>query len=259
METPVEKLARLSGLLSCGVVELHGVKGAPGYNLLHSPNKGVREAADKVFKDKMAHGERARQAQKELGGRFAHLQDKISRAVGGQGDTHESFEALADPGRNGDGYAAPGLWGKYGAAGVMIRHVDKQGTERFLLLQRGPGVSSRRGMWQLPGGALDSNENAHQGVARETYEELGASRTYLRSLTPVGETVFEHPSGWKYTNIAADAPHRFTPDVDGVETSDADWFTRAEIEEMRDYAEIVPALEQNLDAVLAHFKPPQAD
>ena len=193
----------------------------------------------------------------------ADLADKLRATVPSTGklDADESpatapangFEILADSGDNGDGYHSAGLWGKYGAAGVMMRHVDEKGTERFLLVQRGPLVSSNKGMWQLPGGALNSKENPYQGTARETNEELGATPEYLAGLTPKGEVPFVHKSGWTYTNIAADAPNLFEPDVDGTETSGALWVTRDDLDEMRSSGDLVPAFESNLDNILAQF------
>lgn len=171
----------------------------------------------------------------------------------------KSFSVLSDPGKSGDGYFnAPGthFWGKYGAAGVMIEHTDPAtGEKKYLLVQRGPMVSSNKGKWQLPGGALDSNENDYQGTAREVQEELGASNDYLAGLKPKGEVVFNHESGWHYTNIAAQADEQFEPKVDGTETGDAGWFTKEEIANLP----LHPALEQNLDAIFGEFDKPQDD
>lgn len=163
----------------------------------------------------------------------------------------KKFEVLADPGASGDGYHSPGLWGKYGAAGVLIRNVDEYGNEKFLLVERGAGVSSNVGKWQLPGGALDSKESPYQGVARETVEELKAPQEFLAGLVPVNENVYEK-NGWKYTNITADSAITFTPVVDGVETSAAGWFTPDEIKELP----LHPALVKNMDILIKSFPKP---
>lgn len=165
----------------------------------------------------------------------------------------KKFEILDDPGANGDGYypdALPTkLWGKYGAAGVMLRHVDNDGTERFLMVQRGPIVSTNKGKWQLPGGALNSKENDYQGTARELWEELSTPDGYLDSIAAKGEVRMDHESGWHYTNIAADVPEQFTPKVDGTETGDAKWLTKEEIAQLP----LHPALEKNLDQIFGAF------
>lgn len=175
------------------------------------------------------------------------------------------FEILEDSGTSGDGYSSAGLWGKYGAAGVLIRNVDAD-KETFLIVQRGKGQFNREGIWkpmsnadkwQLPGGALNSKEDPYQGTARETSEELQASKDYLASLQPVGTTVFTHPTGWEYTNIAADASSTFEPVVDGTETAAAKWVTRDELAKMKADGELHPALAKSIDEVLSHFVKPE--
>ena len=163
------------------------------------------------------------------------------------------FQVLADTGQSGDGYAGQGQWGLYGAAGVLVRNIS-DGIERFLVVQRGTGVSSNVGKWQLPGGALNSLETPAQAAARETMEELGATVEWLGQLTQVGQTVYTgqySPSAgnWQYTNIAADSPTMFAPNVDNEETANARWVTRDELANM----DLVPALRSNLDSILAHF------
>ena len=166
------------------------------------------------------------------------------------------FQILDDPGASGDGYF-PGThqWGKYGAAGVMLRHVDEDGTERFLMVQRGPIVSTNKGKWQLPGGALNSNENDYQGTARELWEELQTPDGYMDTIKPKGEVRFEHSSGWHYTNIAAQVDEQFEPTVDGTETGDAGWFTREEIAELP----LHPSLASNLDKIFGTFDESEGD
>ena len=165
----------------------------------------------------------------------------------------KKFEILDDPGSNGDGYFADAfpekLWGKYGAAGVMLRHVDENGTPRYLVVQRGPIVSSNKGKWQLPGGALNSKENDYQGTARELWEELETPDGYLDTIQSKGEVRFDHKSGWHYTNITADVPEQFTPKVDGTETGDAKWVTAEELKQLP----LHPALEKNIDEILKSY------
>lgn len=179
----------------------------------------------------------------------------VSTQQGQGGD--KKFEVLPDSGDSGDGYFAdPGgakLWGKYGAAGVMLRHTDKDsGEEKFLLVQRGPAVSTNKGKWQLPGGALNSNENDYNGTARELTEELQPPNGYLDTVQPKGEVLFNHPSGWHYNNIVADVPEQFDATVDGDETGAAKWMTFDEVQK----ADLHPALKSNLDAIMEQFGGP---
>ncbi len=150
-----------------------------------------------------------------------------------------------DRGQSGDGWTTlpsgkRGPWGKYGAAGVMLRHVDPvTGEERFLMVERGPGISDP-GKWQFPGGAIDSKENPHEGAARETVEELGLDAADMAGARVHGHHEVTIPGagskagGWKYTSIVATVDRQLVPDLSThhaqMETSDAKWMTRAEIE-----------------------------
>jgi 8-oxo-dGTP pyrophosphatase MutT (NUDIX family)/phage portal protein BeeE len=151
-------------------------------------------------------------------------------------------------GRSGDGWTrkangGTGPWGQYGAAGLLLRHVDANGEERFLMIERGPGISDP-GKWQFPGGAKDEKEDFYQGAAREVVEELGFATTGLDSARVHGTHAHEAPdvtvpspgggSGpWSYVSIAATVPTLLKPDLTThharMETSDARWMTRAEI------------------------------
>jgi len=160
-------------------------------------------------------------------------------------------------GKSGDGYAAPGLWGKYGAAGVIIQAPGDDGQQRYLFVQRGPIVSSNKGKWQLPGGALDEHETPEQGAAREIYEEVGAPETYLGKMTQVGTHAIEVPiegkKPWVYSNIAVRAGSTFAPMVDGTETGDAKWLTHAEVMQLHADGQLHPALAKNIDKIFALY------
>jgi len=144
-----------------------------------------------------------------------------------------------DRGTSGDGWTrlpggGTGPWGKYGAAGVMLRHVDPaDGKERFLMVQRGPGISDP-GKWQFPGGAIDSKESPHEGAARETAEELGFQAKDMLAARVHGTHETSIPnSTWRYTSIAATVDKQLKPDLSThharMETADAKWMTRDEI------------------------------
>ncbi|SEU39640.1 ADP-ribose pyrophosphatase YjhB, NUDIX family [Nonomuraea wenchangensis] len=159
------------------------------------------------------------------------------------------FRILDNPGRSGDGYVQGGLWGRYGAAGVLIRSTDGPGQARYLLMQQSQNVSNA-GKWQLPGGALDSLETPVNGAARELGEELGVGQSYLDQLQLKGEHAVEvGNNGWKYTNLAADGP-MFTPRLDTFEASAARWFTLPEIAQMANHQELHPALAKALPDIL---------
>lgn len=150
----------------------------------------------------------------------------------------KGLEKAANSGRSGDGWiTTPGgkrVWGAYGAAGLLIKHVDPNtGEERYLMVQRGPAISDP-GKWTFPGGAIDSKETPHQGAARETIEELGLKDDQLKDALVHGDHTFTIPgSTWKYTTVAAQVGKQFKPNLSTAharaETSDAKWMTIDEI------------------------------
>jgi 8-oxo-dGTP pyrophosphatase MutT (NUDIX family) len=160
-------------------------------------------------------------------------------------------------GKSGDGYFAPKIWGKYGAAGVMMRNVDENGVERFLLVKANTQNSKR---WQLPGGALEELETPEQGAAREVHEELGFTQDFLHDMTPIGthKVAVDVPGigTWHYSNIAVDVPNMPELTWDKGELGGAQWFTSAELEKLGADGEIHPALTANLTQVLGKFPLP---
>lgn len=132
--------------------------------------------------------------------------------------------------KSGDGYVyfpdGTRRWGVYGASGVMLRHIDGQGTERFFLAQRGGSVDGGNGQWAIPGGALDQGETALQGAMREFREEIKTDT----AVTVIGEHRDEVDEAWAYTSVVADVPEMFTPPEKlDWETKAVGWFTRQEI------------------------------
>ena len=92
-------------------------------------------------------------------------------------------------------------WGRYGAAGLLLRHIDPGGTVNVLLQHR--AVWSHHGdTWGLPGGARDSHESAEEAALREAYEESGLDRT----LVEIKGTWVDDHGGWSYTTVIAAAP-----------------------------------------------------
>ncbi|GAB2853879.1 hypothetical protein GCM10027176_65710 [Actinoallomurus bryophytorum] len=163
------------------------------------------------------------------------------------------FQIIVEQGRPGDGYVAPGVWGKHGASSGLIRHTDATGTPRYLLQQAGPMVREHEGKWQLPGGARNSLETPAQGFAREFSEESGADQRYLDTLSLQGERVVEGPNGFTHTTMAIDSPTRFEPRSDGLEATDAKWFTEEELKAMAANGDLHPKLAESLQDSLNLF------
>lgn len=106
-------------------------------------------------------------------------------------------------------------WGRYGAAGLLLRAPCADG-EPTVLLQHRALWSHQGGTWALPGGAKDSHESAVTAAVREADEEagIGAARLNVRGekLTATA------PSGWTYTTVVADADTQLPTTPNGEST-----------------------------------------
>jgi 8-oxo-dGTP diphosphatase len=94
-------------------------------------------------------------------------------------------------------------WGRFGAAGLLLRAPLRDGTPAVLLQHRAPW-SHQGGTWGLPGGARDSHETAEEAAVREAHEEAGLPGELLSVR---GTVITAEASGtdWTYTTVVADA------------------------------------------------------
>lgn len=95
-------------------------------------------------------------------------------------------------------------WGIFGAAGLLLRHVDADGVERVLLQHRALW-SHHGGTWGVLGGARNSGETAVYAAEREAGEEAGV---LPGGYEVVGEFVDDH-GGWSYTTVVGRAATAF--------------------------------------------------
>jgi 8-oxo-dGTP diphosphatase len=94
-------------------------------------------------------------------------------------------------------------WGRYGAAGLLLRAPRPDGTPAVLLQHRAVW-SHQGGTWGLPGGARDSHETPEETAVREAREEAGllAERLAVRAAVV---TAVASGTSWTYTTVVADA------------------------------------------------------
>ena len=127
----------------------------------------------------------------------------------------DGFVVLADGSRR---------WGRFGAAGVLARHVDAAGP--WYLLARRSLHCHQGGTWAVPGGALDLGESPLEGALREFSEEIGPFGAPYE-LAHVHE---DDHGGWSYWTVVLDVPHRFpVPAVLSWETAEARWVPAHEL------------------------------
>ncbi len=111
---------------------------------------------------------------------------------------------------DGDGWVVSAAgsyhWGVHGAAGLLLRAPWHDGTPAVLLQHRA-AWSHQGGTWALPGGALDSHEEASHAAVREANEEAGLAAEHIAVRTAVVTAEAPGPDGpvWTYTTVVADA------------------------------------------------------
>lgn len=183
------------------------------------------------------------------------------RAPDGKFGTKSPFNIVPKSrrGKSGDRMYAPGMWGRYGGAGIMMRHVDENGVARYMVVQRATG-GYNKWRWQLPGGARDELETAEQAAAREANEEIGVTPEQLETLTPRGAHVVQLPvegkAPWTYSSVVADAPEAFKPKIDYEELGAARWLTYDQLVEMRGRGRLIAPFAAQLEDIIARFDDP---
>lgn len=117
-------------------------------------------------------------------------------------------------------------WGRYGAAGLLVAHRDRD--DLHLLLQHRAGWSHHGGTWGVPGGARFSTETAEQAARRETLEEMHID---LDAVAVVGRHTDAH-GGWTYDTIVASASVRLPAAPRGAESFAVRWVPLSEVPDL---------------------------
>ncbi|MDG3010058.1 NUDIX hydrolase [Rhodococcus sp. D2-41] len=121
---------------------------------------------------------------------------------------------------DGDGWAlgADGqrYWGRHGAAGLLLRAPDRDGSPQVLLQHRA-AWSHQGGTWALLGGARDSHETTVHAAVREAEEEGGIAGGVI--AVRAERVTAGDPHTWTYTTVVADtaAPLSTTPNAESLE------------------------------------------
>ncbi|MEU7142264.1 NUDIX hydrolase [Nocardia sp. NPDC046473] len=117
-------------------------------------------------------------------------------------------------------------WGRFGAAGLLLRAPLAGGGSAVLMQHRAPW-SHQGGTWALPGGARDSHETPVHAAVREAWEEAGIDPADVRVRSE--RVTASAPSGWTYTTVIADAVLRL-PTSRNRESSELAWIPEAEVD-----------------------------
>ena len=117
-------------------------------------------------------------------GRFSRLRRPGRRGFGGAADPAEAA-ALREATR-GDHDLNPGMTAPSAAlrpAAVLVPLVDRAEGMSVLLTQRTPHLSAHAGQISFPGGRIEkSDANAIDAALRETEEEIGLTRDYVKVI-----------------------------------------------------------------------------
>ncbi len=118
-------------------------------------------------------------------------------------------------------------WGRFGAAGLLLRAPRQDGTPAVLLQHRAPW-SHQGGTWGLPGGALDSHESPEEAAVREAHEEAGLPGRFV-SVRATVVTAVASGTDWTYTTVVADAPEQLQT-VPNFESAEMRWVGENEVD-----------------------------
>ncbi len=160
---------------------------------------------------------------------------------------------------SGEGYyfakSGKRYWGRYGAAGALLRRVREDGTLEYLLAKRSANISAGGGKWAWPGGAHKDEKHAHSPqltAYEELKEELGI---YPEGIDPIAtHTNFVEPDWWYETMIVDVTNNSSLTDslkISDDENSDLGWFTEDDIRDLNDNGMLHPAVASSIEQVLA--------
>jgi len=143
-------------------------------------------------------------------------------------------------------------WGKYGAAGALVRRMNSDGQYEYLLAKRSKGLSQGGGKWAYPGGAHKDQDMAKTigATAKEEFaEEVGGDIT---ALEPVAIHPFSPAPDWSYDTYIFEVGAGQLGEVgikDG-ENSEIGWFTADQMQQMADEDKLIPEFAESLSAML---------
>ena len=123
-------------------------------------------------------------------------------------------------------------WGRFGAAGLLLRAPLPDGTPAVLLQHRA-AWSHQGGTWSLPGGARDSHETPEQTAVREAHEEAGllGDRLVVRASVVTSEVSGSGGTRWSYTTVVADAQELLRT-VPNRESAEMRWVAEHEVDDL---------------------------
>jgi 8-oxo-dGTP diphosphatase len=117
-------------------------------------------------------------------------------------------------------------WGRYGAAGLLLRHVDATTGDTSYFVALRSELTHMGGSWAIPGGALAHSESPLEAAMREFQEEIGLALAADR----VAHIHEDDHGGWSYWTVVVDIEERFPlPTTTNWETAEVRWVSTEEL------------------------------
>jgi 8-oxo-dGTP diphosphatase len=80
--------------------------------------------------------------------------------------------------------------------GVGVGACIINNEEKILLCKRGAKAKNERGLWEIPGGAVELNETLEEALKREIKEEIGVDIEIIRLLHVVSHIIKKEHQHW---------------------------------------------------------------
>jgi DNA polymerase III epsilon subunit-like protein/ADP-ribose pyrophosphatase YjhB (NUDIX family) len=148
------------------------------------------------------------------------------------------------------------FWGKYGAAGALVRRKNADGDYEYFLAKRSKGLSQGGGTWGTPGGAHKDQTiaKAYGATAKEEFqEEVGGDITALEPIYVDNNLVGKE---WAYdTYVFEVGPNQLNDlKISDGENSETGWFTADQIKKMSDEGKLHPSFADSIPNILNNIE-----
>lgn len=148
------------------------------------------------------------------------------------------------------------FWGKYGAAGALVRRKNVDGDYEYFLAKRSKGLSQGGGTWGTPGGAHKDQTiaKAYGATAKEEFqEEVSGDITALEPIYVDNNLVGKE---WAYdTYVFEVGPNQLNDlKISDGENSETGWFTADQIKKMSDEGKLHPSFADSIPNILNNIE-----
>jgi len=109
--------------------------------------------------------------------------------------------------------------------GVGVAAVILNEKNEVLLQLRGPKAKNERGLWKLPGGAIEYGEKAEEALKRELKEELGIEIKIIKQIFCLDDILKEENQHWLVPFYLCRIKKRIPKILEPEKTTKIAWFS----------------------------------